>query len=59
MSGHSESKTNVHAAAVPFNRGVDKLVDTGEIDNLVESIPDFASRHTEDGAVQEDIFSTS
>src|SRR5207245_2685884 len=47
---------HVHAAGVALDRRVDKPVDLGEGDDVVELAGDLAPRHAEDGAVEEDVF---
>jgi len=57
MSSDSKRQTDIHPAAVAFNRRVNKLLDTGKINDLIKSRFYLASGHPEDRAVQENIFS--
>src|SRR5712691_3675687 len=49
----------VHAAGVALDRGVDKAFDFREGNDLVKLASDFAPLHTQDCAVQVDIFAAS
>ena len=41
-----------------FDRGVEKLLDSGEIDDRIKLPGDLAARHAKDGTVQIHIFAT-
>src|SRR5438105_889413 len=41
--GDSEAESDVHPVGVALDRGVDVFPDTGELDNVVESLRDLAS----------------
>ena len=48
-------KPHRHAARVALDRSVEKALDLGEGDDLVEAAPDLRPAHPEDGAVQIDV----
>ena len=52
---HGEGQPHVHAAGIVLARGVEELVDAGEVDDLVELAGDLPPRHAEDRAVQVDV----
>src|SRR5437867_9973414 len=56
MGSDGKSESHVHSARVTFHRGVEKSFDFGEGDNLIELPLNFRSRHSEDRAVQENVF---
>src|SRR5882672_4795610 len=56
MSGDGESQPQVHAARVVFDRNIQKLFDSGEGHDLVKLILDLALLHSDDCAVQKNIF---
>ena len=53
---HSESQTNVHAAAVAFHWSIQEFLDLGESDDFVELPADLCTRHSENGAIEKDVF---
>lgn len=55
MGGNGEGEADVHAGRVALDRGIEELLDTGEIDDLVELALDLGSGHAEDRAVQVDV----
>src|SRR5690606_8887345 len=44
---------------VAFDRGVEKLFDAGEVDDLVELAVHFCAGHAEDGAVEVDVLAAA
>src|SRR6266851_144846 len=59
MRSHRKRETHVHTGRVVFNRRIDELLDLGEIHDLIELAPDLSSAHSEDRAVEVDIFAAS
>src|ERR1700733_568259 len=57
MSGHGESKTDVHAGGVVLYRRVNKLFEFGERDNFIEFTDDLALAHAKNRTRQKGIFS--
>ena len=55
MRGHREGEAYVHAARIVLHRGVDKLLDLGEGDDLIELARDLRPPHAQDGAIQKDV----
>ena len=47
---------HVHSARIAFDRGVEEPLHFGEVDNFIELAPDFAAGHSQDGAVEKDVF---
>src|SRR5581483_5128816 len=56
MGGDGEGESYFHAAAVALNGRIEELFDAGEVDDFVELLVDFALGHSEDGAVEVDVF---
>ena len=54
-----EGEPYVHAAAVSFDRRINKLLNFSERDDLVKLRFDFAPRHAEDRTVEIDVLATS
>src|SRR3546814_18707092 len=52
----SSDLPHIHAARVALNRGVQKFLDLGKIDDLVEFPQDFLALHAKNRSVQENIF---
>jgi hypothetical protein len=59
MRRDGEREPHIHPGAIPLHRRIDELLDSGEIDDLVELSADFSFGHPEDGAVQEDVFASA
>ena len=55
MRGNSKGEPHIHARAVALDRRVEKFLDLGKGDDLVELRPDLRPRHAQDGAVQIDV----
>src|SRR6185436_10311846 len=53
-----ESQTNIHAAAVTFDRRIDEPVDVGKSHDLVKLARQFFTFHPHDYTVEKYIFST-
>ena len=58
MGGDTEGETDIHAGRVPFYRSVYEVFDLGEVNNLVEFLPDFLLAHPQDRAVEKNVFPT-
>ena len=58
MRRHSERQPDIHAAAVALHRRVEKSFDFGEVNDLVEFLPDLRPGHPEDRSVQKDVLAT-
>ena len=58
MRGHSECQAHVHAARISLHGRVDEFFNFGEGDYLVELAIDFGFAHSQDGAVQIDVFAS-
>ena len=58
MRGDRECQSQIHAAAVAFDGGVDELFDFGKADDLVKTPDDVFAAHPQDRAIQKDIFAT-
>ena len=56
VGGDGEGKANGHAARIPFDGGIDELLELGKGDDLVEFAFDLAAPHAENGAVEVDVF---
>src|SRR2546426_757336 len=59
MGSNGEGQTHIHTAAVTFDWGIQKLFDLGESDNFIEFPPDFCPLHSQNRAVQKDVFTAS
>src|SRR2546422_8558362 len=55
MRGDRKGESDVHAAGVMFDRGVDKLLNFGKGHYLIKLLPDLGVLHAEDRTVQKDI----
>ena len=55
VGGHGKSQADIHARGVAFNGRIEKLFDSGELDDLVKFADDLGSGHAQDGAVKEDV----
>ena len=56
MRRHRESQADIHARGVALDRRIEKSLDLGKGDDLVEFPADLGPRHAEDRAVQKDVF---
>src|SRR5438132_2793240 len=56
MSCNSEGETNIHPAAVALNWSIEEFIDFGEGDNFIELPADLCARHSQNCAVQKDVF---
>ena len=54
-----KGQPNVHAAAIAFDRRVEKLFYLREGHNLIEFRFDFCPRHTKDGAIEKNVLAAS
>ena len=52
---HRESQADLHAAGVALDRGIDELLDTREVHDLVELGGDLPAAHPENRAVEVDV----
>src|SRR5262249_42166070 len=52
MRSDREGEPDVHAARIAFHRGVDELLDAGELDNRVVGAVDLGAPHAEDRPVE-------
>ena len=59
VGGDGEGEAHIHAAAVALDGGVEKALDLGEGDNLIELAGDLRARHAEDGTVEVDVLPTA
>src|SRR5665213_4072642 len=59
MRRHAEGKADIHAGGIVLDGGVEKLLDLGEGDDLVEFAFDLGVFHAEDGAVHVDVFAAA
>ena len=55
MRRDGEREPHVHPARVALDRGVDELLDAGELDDVVEALLDLLALHAEDRAVEIDV----
>src|SRR6476620_2452796 len=53
--GDREGETDVHAARIALNRGVDKFIDFSKVDDLIEPALNFGTTHSENGSVEKDV----
>ena len=58
MGRNRKRQPQVHAGRIVLDRRVDETVDFRKLHDLAEPLHDFRPPHAEDGATQEDIFST-
>src|SRR5579859_5634394 len=56
---NGEGEAYIHARGIAFDRSVDELLNLGEGDDLVEFLADFRPTHTEDRAVEINVFAAS
>src|SRR4029077_16002020 len=56
MSGDGEGESHIHSARITFHRRVEKFLDLGKGDNLIELSPDFGTSHSQNRAVHENVF---
>ena len=56
MRSYGESQTDIHPAGVPLHRRVEKSLNLSKGDDLIEFLTDLALRHSENGAIQIDVF---
>ena len=56
MRRDGEGEPHIHARRVALDRRVEKFLDLGEGDDLVELPFDLGAAHAEDGAVEKDVF---
>src|SRR5437899_10873627 len=56
MRCDSKSKSNIHATRITFYRRVDIRIDFSKGDDLIELGSDLGFRHSQDCAVEEDVF---
>ena len=56
MGGHGEGQLHVHAGGITLHRGVDKLPDLGEVDDLLHAAVNLGPGHAQNGAVHIDVF---
>src|SRR5437773_2429710 len=59
MGSYCKSQAYVHPSGVVLHRCINESFDFGKSDNLIEFAINLGFFHTEDGAVQVDIFSSS
>ena len=55
MRGDRKTEARIHAARIPLDRGIDEILNAGELDDFVELLPDEGHRHAHDGAPQKHI----
>src|SRR5690242_3139460 len=58
MSRYTKGQTHVHPAGVSLDGRVEKSLDLGESDDLVEFTGNLLTGHTEDAAVQVNVLTT-
>src|SRR5690242_892673 len=56
VRGDREGQPHIHARRITLHRGIDEAIEFGETDNLVELARDLFTRHSQNCAVQKDIF---
>src|SRR5207247_521707 len=56
MCCYGKRKSHVHAAAISLYRRIDKFVDAREINNRIKLLSYFVTRHSQNGAIEEDVF---
>src|SRR5229473_45438 len=57
MSSYCKCQANVHSRRIALDRRIQKSINTGKCNNLIKLLPDFALRHSEYCAIQENVFS--
>src|SRR5206468_999840 len=58
VGGDSETKAYLHPARVALDGRVEKLLDAGERDDVVELADDLGAPHPEDGSAHEEVLAT-
>src|SRR5713226_6989986 len=58
MSGHGKSQPDIHSAGVMLDRGIKEFLDLGKRNDLIETRNNLCSAHPQQGAVEEDIFTS-
>ena len=58
MRRDREGEPNIHAAGVALDRRIEKFLDLGKGDDLVELASDLGAAHAEDGAVEIDVLAS-
>src|SRR5919201_588618 len=58
VGGDGERQSDIHAARIVLDWGIDEPLDLGKGDDVVESSCDLAPPHAEDGTVEKDVFAT-
>ena len=43
MRGDRKTEARIHAARIPLDRGIDEILNAGELDDFVELLPDEAT----------------
>ncbi len=56
--GDGEAEPHLHAHRIELDLPVDGIGELGELDDLVEALPDGRPGHSEHGAVEEDVLPT-
>ena len=56
MRRDRERQAHIHARGIALDRRVEKSLDLGKGDDLVEFAADFGAGHAEDRAIQKDVF---
>ena len=54
----SKCESHIHTRRVRLHRGIDKALESRELDDLVEAAGDLAATHAQNCRVQEDVFSS-
>src|SRR5438552_4082356 len=56
MCSYGKRESHVHAAAVSLYRRIDKFFNAREINDRIELLSYFVTRHSQNGAIKEDVF---
>ncbi|AHF94851.1 hypothetical protein OPIT5_28465 [Opitutaceae bacterium TAV5] len=59
MGCHGKGEADIHAGGIAFDGRIQKFLHASEIHDFVEFPFNLCSRHTEDGAIEEDVFPPS
>src|SRR5579872_1331972 len=59
MRRDREDESGLHTARISLYRRIDERFDSRKIDNLVKLADNLGSAHAENGAIEEDIFTTT
>ena len=59
MGSNSERQPHIHAAGVPLDRRIEKLINFRERHYFIEFPPNLGFGHAEDCAVKKDVFTAS